>query len=148
MILSATVRWTGSRLLGHEHHAHAAFADLLQQLVRPDDRAGAFDDRRLLVDGGIAAKGRLLQKAARLGMGAEQGPHAPLQFLITLAELCEPLVPLVGRHRANQLDKDFFGAAQLGRHGHHHLFRLHNVMRRGERIRPEMLEKIFGPLRD
>ena len=29
------------RLLGHEHHAHAPFADLLQQLVGPDDPAGA-----------------------------------------------------------------------------------------------------------
>ena len=28
-------------LLGHEHHAHAAFADLLQQLVGADDGAGA-----------------------------------------------------------------------------------------------------------
>ena len=27
-------------LLGHEDHAHAAFADLLQQLVGADDRAG------------------------------------------------------------------------------------------------------------
>ena len=30
------------RLLGHEDDAHAAFADLLQQLVGADDRAGAF----------------------------------------------------------------------------------------------------------
>ena len=29
-------------LLGHEDDAHAAFADLLQQLVRADDRAGPF----------------------------------------------------------------------------------------------------------
>ena len=29
-------------LLGHEHHAHAPFADLLQQLVRADLGAGAF----------------------------------------------------------------------------------------------------------
>ena len=31
-------------LLGHEDHAEAAFADLLQQLVRADDRAGAFGE--------------------------------------------------------------------------------------------------------
>src|SRR5262249_41798636 len=31
-------------LLGHEDDAEAAFADLLQQLVRPDHRAGAFAD--------------------------------------------------------------------------------------------------------
>ena len=29
-------------LLGHEDDAHAPFADLLQQLVGADDRAGAF----------------------------------------------------------------------------------------------------------
>ena len=34
------------RLLGHVDHAHAALADLLQQLVRADDRAGALGDRR------------------------------------------------------------------------------------------------------
>ena len=42
MILSATMRWTGCGLLGHEDGAHAAFADLLQQLVRADDGARAF----------------------------------------------------------------------------------------------------------
>ena len=31
-------------LLGHEHDAHAAFADLLQQLVGADDRARALGD--------------------------------------------------------------------------------------------------------
>ena len=31
-------------LLGHEDDAHAAFADLLQQLVGADDRAGTFGD--------------------------------------------------------------------------------------------------------
>ena len=31
-------------LLGHEDDAHAAFADLLQQLVGADDRAGPLDD--------------------------------------------------------------------------------------------------------
>ena len=37
--LQATLRRTGCGLLGHEDHAEAALADLLQQLVRPDDRA-------------------------------------------------------------------------------------------------------------
>ena len=36
------------RLLGHVHDAHAAFADLLQQLVGADDRSGPFADRRRL----------------------------------------------------------------------------------------------------
>ena len=38
MIFSATLRCTGSALLGHVDHAHAPFADLLQQLVRADLR--------------------------------------------------------------------------------------------------------------
>ena len=36
-------------LLGHEHQPEAALADLLQQLVGTDDRAGAFGE--WLVDG-------------------------------------------------------------------------------------------------
>src|SRR5207244_12388809 len=32
----------GASLLGHEYCAHAALADLLQQLVRTDHRAGTF----------------------------------------------------------------------------------------------------------
>jgi hypothetical protein len=28
-------------LFGHEHDTHAPFADLLQELIRPDDGAGA-----------------------------------------------------------------------------------------------------------
>ena len=46
MIFSATLRRTGRGLLGHEDDAHAAFADLLEQLVGADDVAGAFSDRR------------------------------------------------------------------------------------------------------
>ena len=42
MIFRATLRRTGSSLLGHVDDAHAPFADLLEQLVRADDRAGAF----------------------------------------------------------------------------------------------------------
>ena len=41
MIFRATLRRTGCGLLGHVDDAHAAFADLLQQLVGADDRAGA-----------------------------------------------------------------------------------------------------------
>ena len=40
MTFSATLRWTGSLLLGHPDQAHAAFADLLHQLVGADDVPG------------------------------------------------------------------------------------------------------------
>ena len=43
------------RLLGHVDDAHAPFADLLEQLVRADHRAGAFLGRRRLIDGGRPA---------------------------------------------------------------------------------------------
>ena len=45
MILSATCRRTGCCLLGHIDHAHAPFADLLQQLVGADLRAWFFHAR-------------------------------------------------------------------------------------------------------
>ena len=79
MTLRATLRWTGSRLLGHPDDAHAAFADLLQELVRADQRAGAFD-RDGLVDRGLHALRRRLQKAARIAGIAEQSvdPRAQL----------------------------------------------------------------------
>ena len=48
MILSATLRRTGSLLLGHVDDAHAPFADLLEQLVRADHRAGPLRDRRFI----------------------------------------------------------------------------------------------------
>ena len=51
-------------LLGHEDDAEAAFADLLQQLVRADDRARAFANRRPIDRGGRTDGGRL-QEAAR-----------------------------------------------------------------------------------
>jgi hypothetical protein len=38
----------GLRLVGHEHHAEPALADLLQQLVRADHRARPFGGCRLI----------------------------------------------------------------------------------------------------
>ena len=49
MIFKATRRSTGSALLGHVDHAHAALADFLEQLVGADDGAGLLGDG--LVDG-------------------------------------------------------------------------------------------------
>ena len=44
-------------LLGHVDHAHAAFADLLQELVAADGRAGAFGGGRKVDGGGDAPYG-------------------------------------------------------------------------------------------
>jgi hypothetical protein len=85
----------------------------------------------------------LLQEAARLGVRAEQRPHAVAQIVIALAGLREPLVPLVRRHIAHQLNKNVFGLARLGGHSIHHWLWLHNVMRRREPIRPEIEKRFF-----
>ena len=69
MTLRATLRCTGCGLLGHEDGAHAAFADLLQQLVRADDRAGVFGERS---GSGIQHALRpLVRQKQRLDCGAE-----------------------------------------------------------------------------
>ena len=65
---SATLRRTGCGLLGHEDHAEAALADLLQQLVRADDRAGAFG-------GGVVD--RRPARSARRG-GSRKLPELPV----------------------------------------------------------------------
>ena len=52
------------RLLGHVDDAHAAFADLLQQLVGADDRAGPFGDG--LSRGSQPAVGRCSRKLPAL----------------------------------------------------------------------------------
>ena len=79
MILSATRRRTGSLLLGHVDDAHAALADLLEELVRPDAVAGPLAGR--LVRPGEAV-GAALEDAGGPVVGLEQpldcagaGPH-------------------------------------------------------------------------
>ena len=82
MILSATLRRTGSLLLGHVDDAHAPFADLLEQLVRADDRAGLFRERR-------GCRGwhgrRSVQDAARGVVGGQEGLDAFPQRVVGAA---------------------------------------------------------------
>ena len=58
-------------LLGHEDDAHAAFADLLQQLVRADDRAGALRQWRLIERGVHVQRRGASKKAARFAVDLE-----------------------------------------------------------------------------
>jgi hypothetical protein len=51
-------------LLGHEHHAHAPFADLLQEFVGADDRAGALAD--WMIHRGVDAGWRCVENEALL----------------------------------------------------------------------------------
>ena len=85
---SATLRLTGCGLLGHEDGAHAAFADLLQQLVRADQRVpGRSLGGRRRLGRRRGRPRRRVEEAARPRRGPEQlldllraggvAPHRP-----------------------------------------------------------------------
>ena len=89
MIFRATLRRTGCGLLGHEDDAHAAFADLLQQLVGADDRAGALGEAahrrsrpvrrrcRRELDAGVPASRWAAQQAPRPGRAGRRRRRRP-----------------------------------------------------------------------
>jgi hypothetical protein len=74
-------------LLGHEDHAHAAFANFLQQLVAADGYAGAFGDR-LLGGGGHHGRWRS-EQVTRIRMSPKQGLYSFPDFRSILASLIE-----------------------------------------------------------
>ena len=127
MTLRATLRRTGCGLLGHEDGAHAAFADLLQELVRADHRAGALGDRQL--DGGAAthlgpnspggrcgSHGVVPEKAADLGVRRQQSIHAAAQVGVGAAGLVQ-VGGALGRIDLGQGgEEDGLGGGHLG-HG-------------------------------
>ena len=73
-------------LLGHEDRAHAAFADLLEQLVGADDCAEPFWDG-WLVQRGLARGASLAQETARVVAGVEQDLEALTQGGLDLGTL-------------------------------------------------------------
>src|SRR5439155_21785658 len=73
----------GLDLLGHEDCTHAAFAELLQELVRADDRAGALADR--LIDGGSRGAAWGFEKAAQLPLQFQQALDVGSQSRIARA---------------------------------------------------------------
>ena len=93
MILSATVRWIGSVCSAMNTTPMPAFADLLQQLVGPDDRAGAFGDRRLVDRGRMAA---IAMNGAHRLMGFEELVDPCPQIGIVSADFVQVGRPLVG----------------------------------------------------
>ena len=75
MTFSATLRRTGSLLLGHVDDAHAALADLLQELVGADRAARSFlraRDRRALEEtaGLVVGREQRLDPRAQVGVVA------------------------------------------------------------------------------
>ena len=117
----------GLGLLGHVDGAHAALADLLQQLVRADHRAGALGDRQL--DGGAnthlgpnSRGGRcgshvvVPEKAPDLGVRRQESIHAAAQFGVGAAGLVQ-VGGTLGRIDLGQGgEEDGLGGGHLG-HG-------------------------------
>ena len=87
----------GRLLIGHVDDAHSPFADLLQQLVRPDDRAGSFE---LCFVGGRGEGSRRvssLEKIAGFVVGVEQGLDLGSQSGIFAANAIQVGNPRFGR---------------------------------------------------
>src|SRR5436190_19379953 len=61
----------GLMLLGDEHQAHAAFADLFHELVRANNRPKTLRDRPVVVGSGTRS-GRFLQETAGVLMGLQE----------------------------------------------------------------------------
>ena len=72
------------RLLGHPDCAHAAFADLLEQLVGADDRAGLFQVCGRIDRGN---RGRRIQETADPVVRLEQGFDSLAQIHVAPAGL-------------------------------------------------------------
>ena len=116
MIFSATVRRTGSRLLGHEDDAHAPFANLLQEFVGTDLGAGTFRNRRPALSH-LRRYGRYIKRAALLGVGLEQTLDFLTQADIVAADGCQIIVPLGGRMPLDRFGKDRLNSVKIGVHG-------------------------------
>src|SRR5687767_12724805 len=97
------------RLLGHEDGAHAAFPDLLQQLVRADHRARTFGRSRDVAGGWVRAavvpkgadvavgwvRAAVVPKGADVAVGGEQYFNPAAQLRLAGARLIEKRFPLL-----------------------------------------------------
>ena len=108
----------GALLLGHVDDAHAPLADLLQQLVRADDRAGAFHRLGLAESQGRARGGRV-QEAAHSGLGVEQPLDPPPQLQVRRADLIEVGGPGLGRLSLQRSKEDLVDVGRRTAHGRH-----------------------------
>ena len=101
-------------LLGHVDRAHAAFADLLQELVGADDRAGALGCRRL-IEGGPVSR-RCFEKRSHLLMMQEQLLDLTTKHFVVAALPSEVRQALFGRSDFHRLQEDRFRFALVGVH--------------------------------
>ena len=114
------------RLLSHPDDAHAAFADLLQQLVRADYRARAFAMRDsgpwFAVQGregprGRQGSGRPVQETAGFAVNLEKLPYLLLQLGIPAAGFADVAVPLLRLQCADGVQEKLAGFLQVCWHG-------------------------------
>ena len=89
-------------LLGHEDNAEAAFADLFQELVGPDDRAGAF--RARFSDRGSQSRRGRCQKAV-FAMGGEEELYPLACVLVVPNQHGKALLPPLRWNVGHQFDK-------------------------------------------
>jgi hypothetical protein len=101
-------------LLGQENHAKGALADLLQQLVRPDHRAGALADR--LLDGrGQGGRWRLVERVHG-GASAQQPFDLGTKPRVSGASLLQKSGSLLRRVLLDRRQEDRF--ERIGRIAH------------------------------
>ncbi len=102
----------GLMLLGHEDDPHAALADLLQQLIRTDLRAGFLQGR--LIDGDFGTGSdrgrRILQKVTCLLTGCDEGVHLRPQIGITTTHSLDEKFPVFGRSDFQGIQENVVGA--------------------------------------
>ena len=105
----------GLGLLGHVDDAHAPFADLLQQLVRADDRAGAFHRLGRRESHGRPRGGRV-QEATHLGLGFEQPLDPPAQVRVRATNVVEISGPGLGRLPLHGGEEDLVDTGRWAAH--------------------------------
>jgi hypothetical protein len=101
-------------LLGHEDDAKAPFADLLKELVWPDDAAGGLPHR--VGDGGHVSSGRGIQKIPHLTVGSKQLQYPRHGRLVAAARRLEIGHAVLGRRESARTVKDFLFVDWVGRH--------------------------------
>src|SRR5262249_46440814 len=104
-------------LLGHPDRAHAAFADLLKELVlvRANEGAGAFGDR--LRDGDGSRGAQALEEAAGFLSCPQQGFDFVAQQRVAAAGLIQISGSLRGRLQVHCLAENTLDVASFGAHG-------------------------------
>ena len=137
-------------LLGHVDDAHAPLADLLEQLVRANDRAGAFH-RLGWGDRQGRTRGGRVQEVPHLGLGVEQPLDPPAQVRVRAADLIKVSGSGFGRLPLQRSKEDLVDIGQRTAHGrdsshgvkHDVLYR---TVRNGRSRRLMALSLFFGLL--